>query len=177
MRGSASSWWRPRADPGACWARLPRWPGSVEPGRTRRPRRLPRPPRPRRGARPARRIKPHFIYNALDTIAFLVPHRPRPRPRTHPRVAPTSPGTRSAPAGESHPARRRTAQHRPLLTLERARLGPALEVPSTRRARGAQRGGAVPRPPTPGENAVRHGLGGKGGGVITITAATRAPTA
>ncbi|MET9201511.1 histidine kinase [Gordonia sp. NPDC003585] len=114
-------------------------------------------------------ISPHFIYNALNTIASFVRTDPD---RARELILEFADFTRYSfrAAGEFTLLADELRNIDRYLTLERARFGPALEVrlhvaPEVLNV-------VVPflalQPLV--ENAVRHGLGGKGGGVITITA-------
>ncbi len=115
-------------------------------------------------------ISPHFIYNALNTIASFVRTDPD---RARELILDFADFTRYSfrAAGEFTILADELRNIDRYLTLERARFGPALDVklqvaPEVLNV-------VVPflalQPLV--ENAVRHGLAGKGGGTITITAA------
>ncbi|MEE4022094.1 histidine kinase [Gordonia sp. PKS22-38] len=115
-------------------------------------------------------ISPHFIYNALNTIASFVRTDPD---RARELILDFADFTRYSfrAAGEYTVLADELRNIDRYLTLERARFGPSLDVrlqvsPEVLNV-------VVPflalQPLV--ENAVRHGLAGKGGGTITITAA------
>ncbi|MDY6807791.1 MAG: histidine kinase [Actinomycetota bacterium] len=115
-------------------------------------------------------ISPHFIYNALNTIASFVRTDPD---RARELILDFADFTRYSfrAAGEYTLLADELRNIDRYLTLERARFGPSLDVklqvsPEVLNV-------VVPflalQPLV--ENAVRHGLAGKGGGTITITAA------
>ena len=84
--------------------------------------------------------------------------------------SPTSPATPSAPPGSTRRWPTNCATSTAICTLERARFGDAAVGHAAGRARGAQRGGAVPGAAAPGgeRGSARSGRPGQGGSVEII---------